>query len=48
MEAKGIDFHARLETDAEVAIIHLILVNIGMEKVEVAGYGEKEVIIIRR
>jgi hypothetical protein len=48
MEAKRVDFHARLETDAKVAVIHLILVNIGMKKVEVAGYGEEKVIIVRR
>lgn len=46
VEAKGVDLHARLETDAQIAVVHLVLVDVRMEEVEMAGYGEKEIVVI--
>lgn len=44
-KAEGVDFHARLEADAEVAEIHLVFLGVGEEEGEVAGDGEEEVIV---
>lgn len=39
-EAKGVDLHTRLETNTQVSEIHFVLLRVGEEKREVAGYGE--------
>lgn len=48
IEAECVDLHAWLEADAKIAIVHLVLVNIGMQEVEMTGDGEEEVIIVWR
>jgi hypothetical protein len=48
VKAVRIDSHARLETDAQIAIVHLILLHVGMEQAKVARNGEEEVIVERR
>ena len=40
-EAVRIDLHARLEADAEVLEIHLVLVGVSKEKREMAGDGKE-------
>lgn len=46
IEAKGVDLHTRLETDAQIAVVHLVLVDVRMEEVEMAGNGEEEIVVI--
>ena len=48
LEAKGVDLEARLEADAEVAVVHLVLVAVRAEQAEVARDGEEKVIVPRR
>ena len=48
VEAESIDLHTRLETNAKIAIVHLVLVDIGVKEVQVAGDGEQKVVIVRR
>lgn len=48
VEAECINFHARLEANAKVAVVHFVLVDIGVQEVEVASDGKKKVIVIRR
>lgn len=45
LEAEGINLHARLEANAQVSIIHLVLLGVRKEKREVAGNGEEEVVV---
>lgn len=44
-EAKRINFHARLEANTQVSVVHLVLVRVGKEKGKVAGNGEKKIVI---
>jgi len=44
-EAEGINLHARLEADAQVSVIHFVLLGVRKEKREVAGNGEEEVVV---
>lgn len=48
LETEGIDSHTRLEADAQIAIVHLVLVHIGMEEIEMAGDGEQKVVVVGR
>lgn len=48
LETKGIDPHARLETDAEVWIIHLVLLVVHVEDADVASDGKEHVVVVRR
>jgi hypothetical protein len=48
MKAKRVNLHARLETNAEIPIIHLVLIDIRVEEVEVAGDCEEKVVVVRR
>lgn len=44
-EAKGIDFHARLEADAQVSKVHFILVRVSEKQAEMACNGKKQVVV---
>jgi hypothetical protein len=44
-EAKCVNLHTRLKTDAKVPKIHLIFVRVSQEKTEVACNGKKQVVI---
>ena len=48
LETEGIDSHTRLEADAQIAVVHLVLVHIGMEEIEMAGDGEQKVVVVGR
>lgn len=48
LETEAIDLHARLEANAKIAIVHLVLIHVGMEKVQVTGNSKEKIIIIRR
>ena len=45
LEAVGINFHARLEADAKISEIHLVLLRVRQEEGEVACDGEEEVVL---
>ena len=45
LETEGVDLHARLETDTEIPKIHLVLVGMCEKETEMAGDGEKKVVI---
>lgn len=47
LKTEGIYFQTGLKADAKVAVIHLILVDVSMQKTEMACYGEKQVVIPR-
>lgn len=46
VEAIGIDLHTWLKAYTKVAVIHLVLFDIGVKKVEVAGDGEEKVVMV--
>ncbi len=45
LEADTIDLECGLEAYAEIAITHSVLVGVGDEEAEVAGDGEKEIVV---
>ena len=45
VEAERVDLHAGLEADAEVAIVHFILVDVGVQQAQVTGDGEEEIVV---
>lgn len=47
IETIRLDLHAWLEAYAQIAVVHLVLFDIGVKKVEVAGNGEKKVVMVR-
>lgn len=47
LEAEAVDFHARLEADAEIAVVHFVLIYIRVEKVQMACDREEEIVIVR-
>lgn len=48
VEAERINLHAWLEANAEIAIVHLVVVDIGMKETQVAGDGKQKVVVVRR
>lgn len=44
-KAEGVDFHAGLETDAQVAEVHFVFLRVREEEREMAGDGEEEVVV---
>ena len=46
LKAQRIDLHTWLETDAQVLIIHLVLLSVRVQQTDVACDGEKEVVIV--
>ena len=46
LETEGVYLHAGLEANTKIAVIHLILIDIRMEEVEMAGDGEEEIVVI--
>ena len=48
LKTKRINLHARLETDTKIAVIHLVLVDVGMEEIQMTRNREKKVIVVRR
>lgn len=47
LKTEGIYFQTRLKANAEVAVVHPILVYVSMQKTEVACDGEEQVIVPR-
>lgn len=45
LETKSIDLQTRLEANAQIAIIHLVLVSIAVEEAEMARDGKQKVIV---
>jgi hypothetical protein len=45
LKAEGVDFQTGLEADAQVAVVHFVLVREGGEEGEVAGDGEEEIVV---
>ncbi len=45
VEAEGVDAEAGLEADAEVFVVHAVLIDVGVQQAEVAGDGEEEVVV---
>jgi len=48
LEAEWIHLHAWLKADAEVLIVHFVLVGVHVKKTDVAGDGKEDVIVERR
>lgn len=48
VEAICLDLHAWLEAYAQIAVVHLVLFDIRVKKVEMAGDGEKKIVMVRR
>ena len=45
LEAEAVDAEAGLEADAEILVVHAVLVDVGVEETEVARDGEEEVVV---
>lgn len=45
LKAERIDFEAGLEADAEVAVVHFVLVYVGVQETEMACDGKKQIIV---
>lgn len=43
-----VNFHTRLEADAEVAIVHTVHILVGQKEAQMASYGKEEVVVERR
>jgi len=48
LEAESVDFHARLEANAKISVIHLVLFGMRKEEREMASDSEKQVVVERR
>lgn len=48
METIGVNLHTWLEAYTKIAVVHFVMVDVGMEKVKVAGDSEKKVVMIGR
>lgn len=47
LETEPVYLHARLETDTQIAVVHLVLVHVGMEEVQVTGDSKEKIVVIR-